>query len=133
LRECLSTGSAHFGWQRRDPRPRSMTDGRLLLGWGMAAATYPAMTAAASARALLLGDGTAEGEVAASDMGPGTYTSMTQVAADPLGFSPAQVRVGIVRAAFPAVPPHGGSMTMASVGSAVHAACVAAREVAEAI
>src|SRR4029079_6268319 len=100
LRECLSTGSAHFGWQRRDPRPRSMTDGRLLLGWGMAAATYPAMMAAASARALCLADGTAEVEVAASDMGPGTYTSMTQVAADALGLSPAEVHVRIGRSDF---------------------------------
>jgi xanthine dehydrogenase YagR molybdenum-binding subunit len=133
LRECLSAGAAHFGWQRRDPRPRSMTDGRLMVGWGMAAATYPTHRGAASARARLLSDGTAEVEVAASDMGPGTYTSMTQVAADALGLSAAEVRVQIGRSEFPASPPHGGSMTMASVGSAVHAACVAAREVADAI
>jgi xanthine dehydrogenase YagR molybdenum-binding subunit len=80
----------------------------------------------------LFPDGTAEVETAASDMGPGTYTSMTQVAADALGISPDQVRFRLGRSDFPATPPHGGSMTMASVGSAVHAACLAAREKAAA-
>jgi xanthine dehydrogenase YagR molybdenum-binding subunit len=60
-------------------------------------------------------------------MGPGTYTSMTQVAAETLGLPIEQVRVSIGRSDFPAAPPHGGSMTMASVGSAIRAACLAVR------
>jgi xanthine dehydrogenase YagR molybdenum-binding subunit len=127
LRACYELGAARFGWARRDPRPGSMRDGRLLVGWGMAAATYPAFHAPASARASLLPDGTALVETAASDMGPGTYTSLTQVAADALGLSPAAVRVELGRSDLPPAPPHGGSMTMASVGSAVHAACLAVR------
>jgi xanthine dehydrogenase YagR molybdenum-binding subunit len=66
-------------------------------------------------------------------MGPGTYTSMTQVAADALGLSPDEVRFELGRSDFPPAPVHGGSQTMASVGSSVHAACVAVREVADAI
>jgi xanthine dehydrogenase YagR molybdenum-binding subunit len=131
LRECYALGAARFGWERRDPRPRSMwdgRDGRMLIGWGVASATYPANQGAASARVRLLADGTAEVEAAASDMGPGTYTSMTQVAADALGLSIAQVRFRLGQSDFPPAPPHGGSMTMASVGSAVQAACLAARE-----
>ncbi|HEV7506300.1 MAG TPA: xanthine dehydrogenase family protein molybdopterin-binding subunit [Thermoanaerobaculia bacterium] len=131
LRECYALGASRFGWERRDPRPRSMRDGRdgrLLIGWGMAAATYPANQGPASARVRLLADGTAEVEAAASDMGPGTYTSMTQVAADALGLSITQVRFRLGQSDFPPAPPHGGSMTMASVGSAVQAACLAARE-----
>jgi xanthine dehydrogenase YagR molybdenum-binding subunit len=108
-----------------------MRDGRLLIGWGMASATYPVFRAPASARARLLADGTAEIEAAASDMGPGTYTSITQVAADALGLPPDKVRFQLGRSDFPPTPPHGGSMTMASVGSAVHAACLAVREQAE--
>jgi xanthine dehydrogenase YagR molybdenum-binding subunit len=61
-------------------------------------------------------------------MGPGTYTSMTQVAADALGLLPDQVHFQLGRSYYPAAPPHGGSMTMASVGSAVHAACLALRD-----
>jgi xanthine dehydrogenase YagR molybdenum-binding subunit len=128
MRQCYALGAERFGWGRRDPRPCSMRDGRMLLGWGMSAATYPASRGLAHARARILADGTAEVEAAASDMGPGTYTSMTQVAADALGLDPADVRFSLGRSDFPATPPHGGSMTMASVGSAVQAACLAARE-----
>ncbi|MDB5040294.1 MAG: xanthine dehydrogenase family protein molybdopterin-binding subunit [Candidatus Eremiobacteraeota bacterium] len=128
LRACCELGAARFGWARRDPRPQSMRDGRLLIGWGMSAATYPASRAPSGARARLLADGTAEVEVAASDMGPGTYTSMTQVAADALELPVRSVRFVLGRSDFPAAPPHGGSMTMASVGSAVQAACLAVRE-----
>jgi xanthine dehydrogenase YagR molybdenum-binding subunit len=133
LRECYTLGAERFGWERRNPRPGSMTDGRWLIGWGMAATTYPANRNAASARARLLADGTAEVEAAASDMGPGTYTSMSQVAADALGLVPAEVHFQLGRSDFPPTPAHGGSMTMASVGSAVHAACVALRETADVI
>ncbi len=128
LRQCYALGAERFGWSRRDPRPRSMRDGRLLIGWGMAAATYPANQGKASARVGLLADGSAEVEAAASDMGPGTYTSMTQVAADALGLPPDRVRFSLGRSDFPPTPPHGGSMTMASVGSAIHAAARMARD-----
>jgi xanthine dehydrogenase YagR molybdenum-binding subunit len=125
--ECYTLGAERFGWAQRDARPRSMRDGRMLIGWGMSAATYPASRGLAKARVRILADGTAEVEAAASDMGPGTYTSMTQVAADTLGLAPADVRFSLGRSDFPATPPHGGSMTMASVGSAVQAACLVAR------
>ena len=84
-RECYRAAAERFGWSRRNPEPRSMRDGRWLIGWGMATATYPMNYAPASARARLLPDGTAEVASAASDMGPGTWTSMTQVAAETLG------------------------------------------------
>jgi xanthine dehydrogenase YagR molybdenum-binding subunit len=127
MRECYTLGAERFGWAQRDPHPRSMRDGRMLVGWGMSAATYPASRGLANARVRILADGTADVEAAASDMGPGTYTSMTQVAADTLGLAPADVRFSLGRSDFPATPPHGGSMTMASVGPAVQAACLAAR------
>jgi xanthine dehydrogenase YagR molybdenum-binding subunit len=128
LRACYERGAEAFGWSRRDRKPGSMRDGGLVLGWGMAAATYPANMAPANARARLLADGTAEVEAAASDMGPGTYTTITQVAADALGLPPEHVRFRLGRSGYPATPPHGGSLTTASVGSAVRAACLAVRE-----
>ncbi len=127
-RECYRIGAERFGWSRRDPKPGSMRDGRWLIGWGMATATYPMHYAPASARARLLPDGTAEVASAASDMGPGTWTSMTQVAADALGLPLERVRFALGDNRLPKTPPHGGSMTMASVGSAVQAACRKARE-----
>jgi xanthine dehydrogenase YagR molybdenum-binding subunit len=122
-RECYRAAAERFGWSRRTPEPRSMRDGRLLIGWGMATATYPMNFAPASALARLLPDGTAEVASAASDMGPGTWTSMTQVAAETLGLPIEKVKFALGDTRLPKTPPHGGSMTMASVGSAVQAAC----------
>jgi xanthine dehydrogenase YagR molybdenum-binding subunit len=56
-------------------------------------------------------------------MGPGTWTSMTQVAAETLGLPIERVKFTLGDSRLPNTPPHGGSMTMASVGSAVQAAC----------
>ncbi len=105
-----------------------MRDGRWLIGWGVASATYPMNFAPSSAMARLLPDGTAEVMSAASDMGPGTWTSMTQVAAETLGLSIERVKFTLGDTRLPKAPVHGGSMTMASVGSAVQAACRKARE-----
>ena len=127
-RECYRLAAERFGWSRRNPKPGSMRDGRWLIGWGMATATYPMNYAPASARARLLPDGTAEVSSAASDMGPGTWTSMTQVAADALGLPIERVRFTLGDTRLPKAPVHGGSLTMASVGSAVQAACRKARE-----
>jgi len=127
LMACYDEGARRFGWSRRTPEPRSMRDGRLQIGWGVASATYPALQNPASARVRLLADGTAEVEAAASDMGPGTYTSMTQIAAESLGLPMERVRFRLGRSDYPPAPPHGGSMTMASVGSAIVAACKSAQ------
>jgi xanthine dehydrogenase YagR molybdenum-binding subunit len=127
-RECYRAAAERFGWDRRNPQPGSMRDGRWLIGWGMASATYPMNFAPASAKVRLLPDGTAEVTSAASDMGPGTWTSMTQVAAETLELPLERVKFVLGDSQFPKTPPHGGSMTMASVGSAVQAACRKARE-----
>ncbi|RDJ15466.1 xanthine dehydrogenase family protein molybdopterin-binding subunit [Rhizobium grahamii] len=124
LIQCYDLGAERFGWKRRTAQPRSMRDGRLLIGMGTASATYPAFHAPANARVRLLADGTAEVEAAASDMGPGTYTSMSQVAAEFLGLPLERIRFKLGRSDYPQTPSHGGSWTMASVGSAIRAACL---------
>jgi xanthine dehydrogenase YagR molybdenum-binding subunit len=127
LDACLRAAADRFGWDRRDPAPRSMREDGQLVGYGMAAVTYPARRAPASASARILTDGTAVVRSASSDMGPGTYTSMTQVAAEALGLPMAKVRFELGDTSMPKAPVHGGSMTMASLGPAVHEACLAAR------
>jgi xanthine dehydrogenase YagR molybdenum-binding subunit len=131
-KECYRVAAERFGWSRRNPKPRSMRDGRWLIGWGMASATYPMNYAPASARARLMPDGTVEVTSAASDMGPGTWTSMTQVAAETLGLPIERVKFILGDTRLPRAPVHGGSLTMASVGSAVQAACRKLREEASA-
>ncbi|HEX5385732.1 MAG TPA: xanthine dehydrogenase family protein molybdopterin-binding subunit [Gemmatimonadales bacterium] len=133
LRACYHLAAERFGWDHRTPEPRSMRDGGSLVGYGMATAIYPARRRAASASATLFADGTALVRSAASDMGPGTYTSMTQVAADALGLPLDRVRFELGDTEYPEAPVHGGSITMASVGSAVRAACEAVRDKARAL
>lgn len=120
LQECYTVGAREFGWADRDPEPRSTRDGDWLVGTGMAAAVYN--TASETARALVRVrvDGTALVQAGTSDMGTGTYTSMTQVAADELGLGTEDVTFELGDSDMPVTPPHGASMTMASVGSAVH-------------
>lgn len=128
LRACYEAGAEKFGWSKRTSSPRSMksADGKLL-GWGMATATYPVRRSPSSAVARILADGTAHVEAGSQDLGTGTYTVMTQTAADALGLSPAQVRFELGDTQMPETPVSGGSQTAASTGSAVQAAGLAAK------
>jgi xanthine dehydrogenase YagR molybdenum-binding subunit len=127
LAACYRVAAARFGWERRPPRPRSMRAGPVLIGHGMATAIYSADRSAASASATLFASGEALIRTAASDMGPGTYTMLAQVAADALGLPVDRVQVEIGDTDLPAAPVHGGSITTASVGNAVDAAARALR------
>ena len=133
LRECYRQGAEAFGWSQRQPKPRSMSDNGILIGYGMATGTYPMIRRSATAVARILNDGTAVVQSAASDMGPGTYTTMTAIAAEFLGIQADRVTFELGDASFPFAPAHGGSMTVASVGSAVKAACEKVRSQALAL
>jgi xanthine dehydrogenase YagR molybdenum-binding subunit len=128
LLECYRQGAERFGWRNREPDPRSMAEDGILVGYGMATAVYPTHRSKASASIVLRADGTACIYSAASDMGPGTYTSMSQVAADTLGLPLEKIEFRLGDTDLPTAPVHGGSITMASVGSAVQAAGVAVRD-----
>ena len=128
LRECYRVGAERFGWAKRDPRPLSMREGDTLIGLGMACATYPANRSAASATARLLPDGSAVVQSGTQDLGTGTYTVMTQVAAQALGLPPDRVRFELGDSALPKAPVSGGSQSVASVSPAVQAAATALRE-----
>ncbi|HYE71472.1 MAG TPA: xanthine dehydrogenase family protein molybdopterin-binding subunit, partial [Aquabacterium sp.] len=125
LRECYRLGAEKFGWQRRSFEPRSMRDGRLLVGWGMATGVWGAMQMPASAKVTLRADGTAHVSSATSDIGPGTYTVMSMIAAEFLGLHLRQVAFELGDSRLPRAPAQGGSWTTASVGSAIHGAALA--------
>ncbi len=97
LRACYEQGAERFGWWARDPRPGSMRDGSWLVGYGMRSA--------------------------ATDIGTGTYTVMTQLSAELLGLRLDQVRFGLGDTDMPMAPPAGGSGLTAALGAAVQAAC----------
>jgi xanthine dehydrogenase YagR molybdenum-binding subunit len=104
-----------------------MRDGRLLIGYGMASATYPANRAPASAKASLRSDGTLVVQSASHEMGMGTATVMAQLAAELIGMPVERVRFEYGDSDMPNAPISAGSTTVSSVGSAVHDAVTALR------
>lgn len=125
LRECYSEGAERFGWQRRNPEPRSMRDGRQLIGWGMAGGVWEAMQMKASAKARIDTEGKLTVSSATTDIGTGTYTVMTQIAAQASGVAVANVEFVLGDSSLPTAPLQGGSFTVSSVGTAVQQACEA--------
>ena len=128
LRECYRVGAERFGWSKRSHAPGSMRNGSTLIGLGMATATYPAYRSEAAAFARILSDGTAVVASGTQDLGTGTYTVMTQVAADALGFPVERVSFTLGDSSLPNAHVSGGSQSVASVAPAVKEAARAARE-----
>lgn len=128
LKECYARAAERFGWARRKREVRSMRDGRTLIGYGMATATYPAHRAPASAKAVLNADGTVIVSSGSHEMGCGTATVMEQVAAEALGIPANRVRFLYGDTTLPTAPISAGSMTASSVGAAVHEVAVALKK-----
>ncbi|MVN21895.1 xanthine dehydrogenase family protein molybdopterin-binding subunit [Mucilaginibacter arboris] len=126
LRDCYQKGADLIGWSKRNQQPASMKEGKYLVGYGMATATYPANRSASSAKAVLFADGHAEIMCATQDIGTGTYTIMTQTAADALGLPIEKVIVKLGDSEFPKGANSGGSQVTASVGPAIRAASLGA-------
>ena len=124
LRECYRAGAEAIGWHGRDPRIRAMRDGRTLIGYGMATASYPTNRSKASVGASLLPDGSAVVRSAGVDVGTGAYTVFTQIAAETLGLPVERVRFELGDSAYPSAPVAGGSQLTASVGSATKLAAL---------
>ncbi|MFI1462357.1 xanthine dehydrogenase family protein molybdopterin-binding subunit [Nocardia carnea] len=128
LVECLRTGAERFGWAGRDPAPRARTDGDWLVGTGVAAATYPAMAMPGNTARIEFGaDEHYTVDIGAADIGTGTWTALTQIAADALGCGSDAVRLRIGDTDLPEASVAGGSTGIGSWGSAVVAAARAFR------
>ncbi|MBC8083302.1 MAG: xanthine dehydrogenase family protein molybdopterin-binding subunit [Hymenobacter sp.] len=122
LRQCYARGAELFGWSKRNPRNGATRDGRYLVGMGMATASYPVHSSQGTARVRLYADGHAVVQSGATDLGTGTYTVMTQVAADTLGLAPDKVRFELGDSLLPTAPNSGGSVAAGTVSSAVYVA-----------
>ncbi|MEH6493853.1 xanthine dehydrogenase family protein molybdopterin-binding subunit [Halopseudomonas sp.] len=123
LLECYEQGAERFGWGKRTMAPRSMRDGHQLIGWGMATGMWEAMQMPASAKACIDATGKLVVSSATTDIGTGTYTVMTQIAAEAMGLAMEQVEFKLGDSSMATAPLQGGSFTVSSVGSAVQKAC----------
>lgn len=128
LRQCYEQGAERFGWSRRSMEPRSMRDGNQLIGWGMATGVWEAMQMPASAKACMGLDGRLVVSSATADIGTGTYTVMTQIAAAAMGLPLERVEFRLGDSNLSQAPLEGGSATVSSVGSAVQQACEGLRQ-----
>jgi len=122
LKQCYARGAELFGWSKRNPKAGVMRAGRQLVGWGMATASYPVHNSQGTARVRLYADGHAVVQAGATDLGTGTYTVMTQVAADSLGLPPEKIRFELGDTKLPTAPNSGGSVAAGTVSSSVYMA-----------
>jgi xanthine dehydrogenase YagR molybdenum-binding subunit len=128
LDECYDLGAARFGWARRDPVPRSVTDGDWLVGMGMATCTYSASRSSASIKVRLLADGTAVVAGTGADLGTGQSTVFAILAAEVLGIPVHRVGPDLGDSTAPTAANAGGSGSTSTNGPAVQLAAAAARD-----
>jgi xanthine dehydrogenase YagR molybdenum-binding subunit len=119
LKECLQVGAEKFGWSKRTPQVGSMRtsgpNGDLIVGYGVACASWGAGRGPSQCSVLLLPDGTARVSSATQDIGTGTYTVIAQVVSDKTGIPVDKVEVILGNSSLPPGPMSGGSTATASV------------------
>jgi len=128
LKECLTVGAEKFGWHQRTPAVGSMKKDGLILGWGMAAATWIANRLDCEATIDLKADGSVRVACGTQDIGTGTYTMLAQIVGEALGVDSDKIEVVLGDSALPTGPLSGGSMVTASL---VPAVLEAAKKVSE--
>jgi xanthine dehydrogenase YagR molybdenum-binding subunit len=128
LAACLKEGASRFGWSERNAEPGQVRDGRWLVGMGMSAAGRSNLLQSAKCKVKLKGDGTLVAKMSMTDIGTGSYTVFSQVAAEMLGLAIDQVDIQLGDSDFPPTAGSGGSFGAASAGSALYDACDKLRE-----
>lgn len=129
--ESLQIGAEQFGWSDRVMKPRSNSIDGKLIGWGMAAATFPGLRRNTSVKVRLLPNGNAHILTSANDMGTGAYTMIAMTAAEVLGISVDKIKVEIGDSLLPDAGIAGGSMMTASLAPTVFKACQEVLKVAK--
>ena len=119
LKECFQVGSERFGWAKRNPAVGSMRKGELVLGWGVAAASWGAWRGPCQATVNLRDDGTARASCATQDIGTGTYTVFAQVVNDKTGIPIGKIDVVLGDSSLVPGPTSGGSTATATTVPAV--------------
>jgi xanthine dehydrogenase YagR molybdenum-binding subunit len=123
LAECLREGAENFGWQSREQQPASLSLGRQLIGFCVASTIRVNMLVPSKTRIRLSADGTLTAWADMTDIGTGTYTILTQIAAEAMGLPAQKVHIKLGDSRYPKSSGSGGSFGAASSGSALQDAC----------
>jgi xanthine dehydrogenase YagR molybdenum-binding subunit len=118
LVRCMREGAQAFGWDKRNPTPGQVREGRWNIGLGMAAAIRGNFLLPAKASFTADADGVITVKQGMTDIGTGTYTVLAQIAAETLGVPLGDVRVEIGDSELPPAPGSGGQFGAATAGSA---------------
>lgn len=122
IADAWREGATKFGWSKRGA-PGKRRDGEWFVGMGCATATYPYYRMpGGAARITLSREGHATVSISAHEMGMGTATAQTQVAAERLGLTMDQVTFEYGDNTLPGTVLAGGSQQTAAVGASVSAA-----------
>ena len=125
---CMKDGAARFGWSQRSALPAQRREGRWLTGMGMAAAIRSNVMMPSKCDVALDRQGLLTVKMAMTDIGTGSYTVLTQIAAEMMGLPIERVRMELGDSNYPATPGSGGSWGAASSGSGLFDACTNLRE-----
>ena len=131
---CIDQAAEQFGWNQRHAKPASQLEGDWWIGTGMAAAARGNQLQPSEARATLQVDKSktlgvkAVIETDMTDIGTGSYTVFSQVAADLLGLPIDHIEMKLGDSALPPASGSGGSWGAASAGSSIYLACEQLRE-----
>ncbi|APW38886.1 xanthine dehydrogenase [Rhodoferax koreense] len=125
---CMREGAQRFGWRNRRAEPAAVVEGRWWIGMGMAAATRSNFLMPSKCNVALDRQGVLTVRMAMTDIGTGSYTVLTQVAAETMGLPVDKVRMLLGDSDFPETPGSGGSWGAASAGSGLFDACTNLRE-----
>ena len=125
---CLKTGAERFGWNKRNPVPGQVRDGRWLVGMGMASAFRDNVTMKSGARVGIDKKGVVTVATDMTDIGTGSYTIIAQTAAEMMGVPVDKVIVLLGDSSFPASSGSGGQWGGNSSTAGVYAACMALRD-----
>jgi xanthine dehydrogenase YagR molybdenum-binding subunit len=128
LKEAYQLGADAIGWKDRNAAPGSTKEGEWQVGYGMGTGMFNAGRGTAKALARLYADGSLLVQSAVSDSGPGTATSMTQIAMQHMGLPVNKVTFELGDSSLPPGPTQGGSSTTSTLGSAVNDVCVSLKK-----
>src|SRR5699024_853568 len=115
LVECLREGARRFGWNERAPEPRQHGEDGWWIGLGVASATYPRHSMPGSIATIRRdADGRYRVRIGAVDIGSGTWTALTQIAADALACPVDAIKLDIGDTDQPNATVEGGSSGISS-------------------
>ena len=125
---CMKDGAIRFGWSQRSALPAQKREGRWLIGMGMAVSIRSNVMMPSKCDVALNREGVLIVKMAMTDIGTGSYTVLSQIAAEMMGLPIERLRMEMGDSNFPATPGSGGSWGAASAGSGLFDACTNLRE-----